>query len=616
MNRFLVWLLALIVLMSCCGTPQETATPIPASSIKNVLLITIDTLRPDALSIYGNRTRSPFFERIARDSVVFDRAFTVAPLTLPAHTSILTGLYPPSHGVRNNGTFRASPALTLLPEIARKHGLETAAVIGGFPLAARFGLNQGFQMYDDSFSSAPASGTFTYAEKNAESVRLSAQSWLQQNGARPFFLWMHFFDPHHPYLKHGSSNLEPYLQEVLFVDQQLGTFFDFLKANNLLDDTVVVIAGDHGEAFGEHGEVSHSIFIYNTTLRVPFLLLVPGHKAQRRQEVVRVIDIFPTILDIMKWKPENPVDGISLVPLLEGKTIPDLDAYSETLAPALDFGWSPLFSIQNSTQKFIEAPREEFYNLAQDAAEMNNLIASADSAKFKKKIEAIQSHKPPETSPPVLAAEDLEKLRSLGYVASGARVSRKSNVDPKDRIELAHQIAELTSSNLPVSEKAQAYKKLITVDPENPLLLLRYGEVLSAAKRLKEASAVFQTVIRLDYPSAAAYNGLAAVYFAEGNLKLAEDTLLLAARKSLGDGETYYNLAEIALNRGQFNQALVNYGQSMNFQFSPAFHRIYAVALGYRQQGDLEKSREAARLFLQNAPAEMKEQRALMQKLL
>jgi arylsulfatase A-like enzyme len=600
--------LLLILFCSCQSTSKPTTPPVVATPIKNVLLITIDTLRPDALSIYGNSTKSPFFERIAPQSVIFERAFTVAPLTLPAHTSLLTGLYPPVHGVRNNGTFRVSPNLKLLSEIAQQHGFATGAVIGGFPLSARFGLNQGFETYDDSFSTMPDSTNFNYAEKNAESVRLSAQSWLDETRGKSFFLWTHFFDPHHPYLKHGNSSLEPYLQEVLYVDQQLELFFDFLRSKNLLYETLIIIVGDHGEAFGEHQEISHSLFVYNTTLHIPLIISAPGYKSQRRKEVVRIIDVFPTVLQLMNWKDPTAIDGVSLVPLLKNGSMPALEAYSETMAPALDFGWSPLFAIQDGEHKYIQAPQEEFYDLKQDRDESHNLAGNIDTSSYRNKIQSLLARTPPESSTRSLTAEEREKLESLGYFSSGAHLPKGSQIDPKDRVEIAHRIAELSTSNLQLPEKAKAYADLIQSDPNNPVLLLRYAEILLKLNRLKEAKRIFQKVIDSKYESVAPYNGLASLYFQQKNVTLAELTLQLAVQKNLADGETFYNLAEINLNRRLFKKAFEDYALSMNFRFMPAFYRVYDLAVEFQKQGDREKSLEAQRIFLEHATPEIKKQ--------
>ncbi len=565
-------MLLLSLLLSFCSKPQEKPpTVLPA--IRSVLIVTIDTLRADALSIYGNRARSNFFENFASQSIVFDRAFTPVPITLPAHTSLFTGLYPPAHGVRNNGTFRASQELHLLAETAQQRGMATAAFLGAFPVASQFGLNQGFQTYDDTFSSAHESTTFLYAERSAEQVRLSAQSWFSSNGAKPYFVWMHLFDPHHPYLTHDRSTNPPYLQEVLYVDQQLGLFFDFLRARNLLANTLTILTSDHGEAFGEHGEVSHSIFLYNTTLHVPLLLAAPGFEARRCGDVVRLIDIYPTVFELMKWPASNKVDGRSLAPLLRRETLPPAESYAETLAPALDFGWSALFSIQDNNRKYIQAPKPELYNLDQDPKEDRNLIGTMAVDQYRSRIQTILERKMTAVSAPALSEEDREKLESLGYVTSGSQKLQNSGVDPKDRIEVARQIANLTIHDSSLEEKAKAYQKLVRAESSNPLLLLRYAEILLKLQRLTEAGAIFKKVIALEYSSAAAYNGLASVYFQQNRITQAREILERAVEKELADGETYYNLAEFYLAQGDQERALRSYDASIQFEFQPAISR-------------------------------------------
>ena len=563
----------LFFLFSACSKPPEKPS-IRDTPIRNVLIISIDTLRADALSIYGNRVRSDFFENFASRSIVFDRAFTPVPITLPAHTSLLTGLYPPTHGVRNNGTFRASPELHLLSETAQQQGMATAAFLGAFPLASQFGLNQGFQTYDDTFSSAAESTSFLYAERSAEQVRLSAQSWLSLTGRKPFFVWMHFFDPHHPYLTHDRSTNPPYLQEVLYVDQQLGLFFDFLSSRNLLANTLVVLTSDHGEAFGEHGEVSHSIFVYNTTLHVPLIIAAPGFQARKCSDVARLIDIYTTVFELMKWPATtNKVDGRSLVPLLRGETLPPAESYAETLAPALDFGWSPLFSLQNNKTKYIEAPKPEIYNLQQDPKEERNLIGTMPIEQYRSKLQTILKEKRTAVSAPALSQEDREKLESLGYLSSGSQRPQNSSVNPKDRIEIARQIANLSINDSTLEEKAKAYQKLLETESSNPLLLLRYAEILLKLKRFADAGAVFKKVITLGYASAAPYNGLASVYFQQDQILRAKEVLESAVEKTLADGETYYNLAEFYLSEGDQEKALRFYNASIQFDFQPAFDR-------------------------------------------
>jgi arylsulfatase A-like enzyme len=381
----------LILLLCCIAVSCKKPEQPQQTQIKRILLITIDTLRADALSVYGNKTKTPFFDELARRSIVYENAFTCVPITLPAHTSLLTGLYPPSHGVRNNGTFRAPAELDLLSEYAKQNGFSTAAVIGGFPLSAQFCLNQGFDLYDDHFpkrESAP--GLYLYAEKDAEQVRKSAEDWLSKHSSDPFFLWLHFFDPHHPYRDHGLKDVANYEQEVLYVDRQLGLFFDFMKQKKLDEQLLTIVTSDHGEAFGEHGEISHSVFIYNTTLRIPLLLSVPGHSVGRENQLVRIIDVAPTIVGLLAWKTNSKMDGSTMLQHLRVPT----ELYAETLASALDFGWSPLFSIQNLNSKFILAPHSEFYELKQDPGETKNKITSINPDDYRKNIEEITRRTP------------------------------------------------------------------------------------------------------------------------------------------------------------------------------------------------------------------------------
>jgi choline-sulfatase len=567
-------LLLLLLLASCAKDHPAVEQQRP----ENVLLISIDTLRPDALSIYGNRTRTPFFEEFARHSVVFDEAFTSAPITLPAHTSLLTGLYPPHHGVRNNGTFRAPQTLELLPEYAKRNGLATAAVVGGFPLAAPFGLNQGFDRYDDRFSkSTEAPGSFALAERNAESVVSAAEQWLAKlPKTSKYFLWLHFFDPHHPYLTHGFNAPSAYQEEVLYVDSQLQKFFGYLKQSGREANTLFIITADHGEAFGEHGESSHSLFVYNTTLHIPLLISYPGINPRREKSLARIVDITPTVLDVMGWKNDTTTrfDGASLSTLMKDNRQAPFQNYAETFAPALDFGWSPLLAIQDLHGKFIQAPHPEFYRLDQDPAESKNLADSADPSSYRAKLKAIAAQSRMHKAEYTPTAEERERLQSLGYFASPVGKSSNNPADPKDRLAIAQKIAELAMSPLGLKEKAVEYENLVKQDPDNPLLLLRCAEVELSLQNYEKAGALFQHVMDLEYFSPSVYNGMATVYFYRKEPAKAEQVLQTAVRLNVADGETYYNLGEFAFQRGESEKATDDYRHSMTFGFLPAFYRI------------------------------------------
>ncbi len=513
-------------------------------------------------------------QQFAENAAVFDDAFTSAPITLPAHTSLFTGMYPPSHGVRHNGVYKAQASLTLLSELAHNAGFATAAFVGATPLSANYGLNQGFDVYDDSFPPAPdQQGTFVYAERNAEQVRLAAQNWLSNlPQSKSFFLWMHFFDPHHPYQTHGYAGLTPYQQEVAYTDHQLGEFFVFLKQSHLDSNNLVVISADHGEAFGEHGEISHSLFIYNTTLRIPLMISGPRIQSRRISDLVRIIDISPTIAEIMGWKFPASIDGVSLTSLLLGGKLKSLDSYSESFASAIDFGWSPLVCIQDQQFKYVQAPKPEFYDLKTDPDENHNLASSQEVMKYKTKVEALlnraavnSAYKP--------SAEEMERLRSLGYVAAVPQKVRWDGPDPKDKLQVARRIAELTMQPMTLPERAKAYSEIVRLDSSNPLLLARFGEVLLQMKEYPEAASAFQDAIELGYPSAAPYNGLAAVYYYQERAADAETILQKAVNAGVADGETYFNLAEFLYNRGQKQQAFAYYDRSIMLGYKLAVER-------------------------------------------
>lgn len=563
----------LLLLSTACRERKQPA-PEP-EKIRNIILITIDTLRPDALSIYGGGTPTPFFEAFAKRAVQFDHAFTSAPITLPAHTSLMTGLYPPSHGVRHNGVFKVPQNLPLLARLAKDNGYHTAAFVGGFPLASQFGLNQGFDVYDDHFPhQASAKGVFEYAERNAEAVRVTAEQWLgRQTQNHPVFLWLHVFDPHHPYLDHKFGDISPYQQEVLYVDQQLQKLFVFLEEKKFIANSLVVITADHGEAFDEHGEVSHSLFVYNTTLRIPLLIAAHGIPAARISNVTRIVDIAPTIIDFKKWKMPSKLDGVSLVPLLKGGNAAPQWSYAETLAPAIDFGWSPLFCIQNGTGKYIQAPKPEFYDLKQDPGENKNLNNKDRMEEYAKQIRSVMSRAENSATLHTPTSEEREQLRSFGYFATSPGKFDPAAPDPKDRVQIARKIAMLTLDPASPEQKAKQYQQIVSLEPSNPLLNLRYAEILLQLKRYQEAEKIFRRVLQLRYPGAAVYNGLAASLYFRDRVNDAEKILNEAIKAGAADAETYYNMAEFLFQRGERDEAFGYYEQSMKLGYLPAFYR-------------------------------------------
>ena len=301
----------------------------------NVLLISIDTIRPDRLGCYSTKyLRTPHIEALAARGVVFERAFAHTPLTLPSHTNILLGITPPFHGVRDNSKFRVREDFISLAEHLNEKGYSTGAFVGAFPLDSRFGLDQGFDVYDESYPSS--SGTLlSFPERNAGQVIQAARDWLEKQ-CPPWFLFVHIWDPHVPYIPPPPFNEtfkdDFYSGEVAYVDSELGKLLADLENRELTKRTLIILTGDHGESLGEHGELTHGYFAYNSTLWVPLIMAGPGINPGRTNEDVCHVDIFPSVCDLLEIDKPPFLQGVSLLPLMRGKKIEKRAIYFESLA--------------------------------------------------------------------------------------------------------------------------------------------------------------------------------------------------------------------------------------------------------------------------------------------
>ena len=332
----------------------------------SVLLVTLDTTRADHMGAYGYQgIETPTFDRLAREGVLFEHAESAAPLTLPAHSSIFTGLFPPEHGVRDNGGFFLAPSQVTLAERLKAAGLETGGFVGAYVLDHRWGINQGFDTYFDDFDLSKVKAmSLASIQRPANEVADHVIDWLNHTGDHRFFGWAHFYDAHTPYDPPEPFKSRypghPYVGEIAFVDSQVGRLIDWLEAHHRLDRTIVVVMGDHGESLGDHGEAAHGFFIYQSTIRVPFVIRAPFAltRGRRVADVVRSVDVMPTILDLLGLPLHGKVEGKSLVPLMTGATREmGLEAYSEAVYPRYHFGWSDLRALHVGRYKYIEAPR-------------------------------------------------------------------------------------------------------------------------------------------------------------------------------------------------------------------------------------------------------------------
>ncbi|MCE9613330.1 MAG: sulfatase-like hydrolase/transferase [Lentisphaerae bacterium] len=447
--------LALGVAATCClsaGCAKQK--PETAAPIRHVLLITLDTCRADHLGCYGYAGPvSPNLDALARDGTRFDQAQSPCPLTLPAHCSLLTGTLPTTHGIHDNLGGRLGDQNDSLAELLQQAGFQTAAIVSSFVLDYRFGLHQGFALYDDRFD-RPAQAASIAERSGAEATR-HAIDWLQQNATNRCFLFLHYYDAHYPYTPPEPFATQfaasPYAGEVAYVDHNVGDVVRELKRLGLYDSTLIVVAGDHGESLGEHGETKHGYFIYQSTLRVPLIMRIPGRKQVATiAERVGLIDIVPTILGALGLPVPTAVQGRDLGPLLAGQ--PTLASYNadylaESLTPT-KYGANPLFGLVRENRKFILTTRPELYDLGTDPLETFSLAATqADAvAPLQEALSRFLASAAQQTAagPAPADAEALAKLRSLGY-AGGAVVTDftldPAKADPKDVAALAEQVS-------------------------------------------------------------------------------------------------------------------------------------------------------------------------------
>ena len=487
--------LAAALLASACG---EASTP----RAPNLLLITIDTLRADRVGAYGDGAgATPAIDALAREGWRFDPAVTPVPLTLPAHATILTGLEPPHHGVRGNGAFALPQAHHTLAEILRARGYATAAFIGAFPLDARFGLDQGFDVYDDDVGGGR--GDFHYAERPATEVVAAAIRWLDARGTTPYFAWVHLFDPHDPYEAEAAWAArfpgDPYRGEVAATDAAIATLFTSLRARGTWDDTSIVVTSDHGEALGDHGEQTHGFFIYESTTRVPLIVKPPArYRGPRRSGPARLADVMPTALTLLGLPVPAGLSGVALT-----SSTGTTEAYVETLMPQLDYNWSPLYGVRSTRWKYIHAPEPELYDLNADPHERRNVLVEqpAEATRLRGRLAVIaQSAGTGAASQARPDAETARKLESLGYAAGMSRQPADGGPDPKRMLPLALEIdaiSRLDPEALP--QTMAALRRLAQRDPRNNLIQRRLATACERAKNWACAADAYDRANTLGY---------------------------------------------------------------------------------------------------------------------
>ena len=548
-------------------------------------------------------------DALAARGVRFTRAFATAPITLPSHASLLTGLYPAGHGSRHNG-MRMSDRPATLATVLREQGWATGAFVGAFPLDRRFGLDRGFDRYGDRMPRG-ADGRLRN-ERPGREVIDEALDWVRGLGERSFFLWVHLFEPHAPYEPDPARGTDGrglpasirYDDEVARADHETGRLLAGLGERAAA--ALVIVAGDHGEAFGEHGEIAHSVFLYDTTLRVPLIIAGPGFGAGSPDADVSLVDVLPTVVAALGLPPRD-VDGVSLLPLVKDEALGPRDLYAETFAPLVDFGWSSLRSVRSGPWKYIAAPSPELYDVASDAVEERNSIErersrARDLASRAAKYSGPELPHETGAAPPI-DAESLSRLGALGYVASSPAAASGNRPDPKDRRELAARIAQVVSGELEGAALRAALEAIVSEDPRNGQAQMRLGYALVESGALREAETHFRAALGASMPTADAHLGLALCYASTGRTAEAAGALMEARRLEPGNPVVEANLGSLALEAGDTTKAVAFLGAAL--QIDPDLHQArFNLARALARAGRRADALKEAETLLQRLPAQ------------
>lgn len=518
--------------------PRPAGLVIAPRADRNVLLITIDTLRADALGSYGGRAATPNLDALARRGARFDFAHAHSVVTLPSHTSILTGRYPFEHGVRDNTGYRVQPGTETLGTRLKSAGFATGAFVGGFPLHSRFGLRPGFDVYDDRFGESRLPTEFVMAERPAGAVVANATAWIARQQGR-WFAWVHVFDPHAPYTPPAPFDRtyasDPYAGEVAYTDAALGPLLDVARSA-ATRPTLVIVVADHGEALGDHGEETHGLFAYEATLRVPLIIAELGGRdaeetsGRRAGNVSRVparhIDLLPTVFDAVHLPVIAGLPGRSLLRASGDADAAGRPSYFEAMSASLNRGWAPLAGVLSDREKYIDLPVAEVYDLADDPGERVNLI---DRRPDRTRVLQALLRQMNAARPSGRIQEDPEaiaRLRALGYVSSSAPVKTaySEQDDPKRLVEIDRAIHR--------------------------------GIDLFQGGRLREAAEVYRAIIARRPDMAIAYLHLAVLHWELAERRAAIETLTSALRAGVVDPEIETRLGMYLAEAGDVSQAL------------------------------------------------------------
>jgi arylsulfatase A-like enzyme/Tfp pilus assembly protein PilF len=560
----------------------------------NVLLITVDTLRYDRISHHTDvHVQTPHMDRLAEKSVVYHRAFAHNPVTLPSHTNIMTGTTPLFHGISGNQGFKLDDEFVTLAELLKEDGYATGAFIASFPLDSRFGLGQGFDVYDDNYGVQKPYSIY-FARRKAYDVIDPAMRWISKQQGK-WFGWVHLFDPHDPYEPPDPYAEQypddPYSGEVAYTDAQLGVLFDHLEETGRMSDTIIILTADHGEALGDKGEISHSFFAYNSVIHIPLIIYVPGQNPASVYENASHVDIFPTLCDALGMKTPKHVQGESLLPLARGKGRSRPQIYFESMTPHLTAGWAPLRGFIRGDMKFIDLPIKEVYDLKRDMAEESNLAPKSDVPKLVKDLEKLQKDfkgKGVSRNLDEVEEDMINKMRTLGYISAG-KPSTQKEYGPKDDLKnlLPIQIKMLNSIiDFRAGRHDQALKNLQEIVTDRPDYLPAYSHMSNLFYSIGIKEQAVQSLrdgLRANKGSLYLQSrlGLMLVEVQQHDEAISLLKKCISKEKTNPDYFLYMGVAQ--QKSGHFEQALANYQEALKLDKSNAlvYNNIGSVHLMY-----------------------------------
>jgi choline-sulfatase len=577
-----------LLLTACRG--GVTARP---SRTTPVILISVDTLRSDHLPAYGYKNLStPHLDALRADSILFEHAYSHCPLTLPSHTSILTGLLPADHGIRDNVGFRLDAKIPTLAEVLKKNGYDTGAAVSAFVLRRESGINRGFDFYDDEVEPVGPSQVIGRVQRVGGDTERVAKSWLdKESGDKPFFLFLHLYDPHTPYTPPEpffSQYSNHYDGEIAYVDSVIGDLIAYLKQRDLYDKSMIVFLSDHGEGLNEHGEEEHGIFLYREALQVPLLVKLPKSRAAGKSvsAPVELIDVFPTIVEqtaSAAAKPEK--DSNSLLAFLGSDTPPRV-VYSETFYPRFHFGWSDLHSLIDGEHHFIRAPIPELYDVAKDPGEKKNTIDD-NRRSYVAMRTAIEPYVRQATAPTNIDPEEAAKLAALGYVGSTIATSSNEQLpDPKTTIDVFNQI-RLAFTMYRDNRESEALALTNKLLQDNRRILDLWdikSKVLQKLGRNDEAIEAAKEGLKQQPTAVALMTAIANLSIITGKLDQAQQHAELMLR--VEPGQAHEIMARIAAQRGDFARARQEAQLAIKNESDPT-NAYMTLGLIEKQQGDL-----------------------------